>query len=116
MAQQKRKKSSIVGRFRARLRNKRLSRQKTKTNTMAYGRQRNYKKSFFRNPFRRKQSFRQKPRNNYKKSYSGGFNRRLPLLGFRIPSILIWVAIIGGGIFFGKDYIKPLIDRFTKKS
>ncbi|WP_354430519.1 MULTISPECIES: hypothetical protein [unclassified Mucilaginibacter] len=70
----------------------------------------------FNNRSSRRSSFRSN-RSSFRqrRSGGGGFSRRVPLLGFRMPSILIWLAVIGGGMFFGKDYIKPMIDRFTKK-
>jgi hypothetical protein len=94
---------SVIKRLRARL--KKQSKPQNKTR-MAFGRSR----SRFRNPFRSRSrgTFRQRGRRNYS---SGGFSRRAPLLGFKVPNILIWLAIIGGGIFFGRDYIKPLIEK-----
>jgi len=112
MAQKKRKKKrSIVSRLRARIKQKRTK----KSKTMAYGRNR---RRF--NPFRSFRAYRQKrrQRRSYGRSYSrprsGGFSRRMPILGIRIPSLIIWLAIIGGALFFGKDALKPLIDKFTK--
>jgi hypothetical protein len=114
MAQKNRqKRNSVVSRLRAQLRKLKSKRKpilKTKTNTnMSYGRKRS-----FRNPFRSRSSFRQK--RSFRGGGGGGFSRRMPLLGFRVPSIFLWLAIIGGGMFLGKDYIKPLIDRFTKNN
>ncbi|MES2110943.1 MAG: hypothetical protein V4577_19455 [Bacteroidota bacterium] len=80
---------------------------------MAFGRSSRFRFPRFRNPFRRKG--RGYGNRGYRKSYSGGFNRRLPVVGWRIPSIVIWLAIAGGAIFFGKDYIKPMIDKLKSK-
>jgi hypothetical protein len=125
MAQTKRRKRkknnslSIIRRLRASLaasKRKRGANLKNKSN-MAFGRNRSRRRSFggFRNPFRRRSSFRQRPARRSYGGGSGGFSRRVPLLGFKLPSILIWLAIAGGAIFFGKDYIKPLIEKFKHK-
>ncbi|MEB0260746.1 MULTISPECIES: hypothetical protein [unclassified Mucilaginibacter] len=103
----RKKKPSMVMRLRAKIRALSAKRKTSKkTKTMRFN---NRSSRSFRSPFRGRSSFRQR------RSGGGGFSRRVPLLGFRMPSILIWIAVIGGGMFFGKDYIKPMIDRFTKK-
>ncbi|HVW94945.1 MAG TPA: hypothetical protein VHA56_03170 [Mucilaginibacter sp.] len=112
MAQKKtRGTRSIVQRLRGRIKvlNTRLKRKKSKFKSMAFGRNRRFN---FRNPFRRNRSYGYRPA---RKSYRGGFNRRLPVVGWRVPSIVIWLAIAGGAIFFGKDYIKPLVDKLKDK-
>lgn len=91
---------SIISRLRARLKRKNKN-----SSRMAFGRRR-MPRMRFRSPFRRR-SYR---------SNNSGFSRRAPFLGIRVPSLLIWLAIIGGGIFFGKDYIKPLIDKLKSKA
>jgi hypothetical protein len=119
MTVKKPKKSSVLKRLKARVKRK-VARPtvKPKKQTMAYGRSR---KRFggFRNPFKRRQSFRQRPR-SFSRSRSrgggGGFNRRMPITGWKIPSLFIWLAIIGGGLYFGKDAIGPLIKKFKHEA
>jgi len=77
---------------------------------MAFGR---FRRSFRRPRFN---SFRSSRRRSYGggRRRSGGFSRRLPFLGIRIPGMFIWLAIIGGGIYFFKDALQPLINKFKK--
>ncbi|MEB0278967.1 hypothetical protein [Mucilaginibacter sp. 10B2] len=104
------KSMTIIKRLRLRLKAFKLKRKATTNKTTMFGRNRSNRRRTggFRNPFRGRSSFRQQ---RPQRSYGGGFSRRVPILGFKLPSLLIWVAIAGGAIFFGKDYIKPLIDK-----
>lgn len=102
MAQKKQPKASVIKRLRARLKKKPKLKQVKKR--MAYGKR--FRRPRFRSPFRRRS-----------RSYSGGgFSRRAPILGFKIPSMFIWLALIGGGLFFGKDFIKPMLDKLKHKA
>jgi hypothetical protein len=109
MAQKRQAKQSLIKRLRARLKKQSQTlKQKTKT-SMAYGRK-SWKPRF--PSFRRRSNYGGGQRRNYS---GGGISRRVPILGFRLPNLLIWIAIIGGGIFFGKDLIKPMIDKLKNK-
>jgi hypothetical protein len=104
MAQRRRKKPSLVSRLRASLKVAH-SKLKRKKKPMAFNRSRTrFGRGRSNYGGGQRRSFR-------RKSYGGGFSNRLPFLGIRIPKILIWVAIIGGGWFIGKDKIAPLIAK-----
>jgi len=51
-------------------------------------------------------------RKSFRQKRSGGFSRRVPLLGFRVPSLFIWAAVVGGGLYFFKNQLQPLFAKF----
>lgn len=51
-------------------------------------------------------------RKSYRQKRSGGFSRRVPILGIRVPSLFIWAAVVGGGIYFFKGQLQPLFAKF----
>ena len=83
---------------------------KRKTN-MAFGRMRRRFRRF--RPFRRFRRFSFRPRRRFRR---GGGGYRIPFVPRRLNGILILVAVIGGIWYFGKEHLKPLIDKIFHKA
>ncbi len=62
---------------------------------MAYGNQR---RSFRQSGSRRR------------RGGSSGF--RVPIVGIKIPKLFMFAALVGGGIYFFKGQLQPLINKF----